>query len=181
MHFGHLILARDALETVGLDEIIFVPAAQNPHKPDYAPAHASLRVEMLRAALTDEPRFCLDEMELQRPPPSYTFDTATEFRRRDPTAQLFYLVGSDNLPKLSTWHRAEELRALVQFVVLHRGLAPIRCDLPTVARQIDISSTEIRKRVAAGQSIRYLVPRAVAAIISRERLYLETTPSAQKN
>ena len=75
--------------------------------------------------------------------------------------------------RLQTWHRFAELRALVQFVVLHRGLAPVRCDFPTIARHIDISATEIRKRVASGRSIRYLVPPAVEEIIARHQLYQE--------
>lgn len=173
IHHGHLILAREALETLALDEIIFVPAAVSPHKLALPPTPAALRVEMLRAAIAGEERFCLDELELQRPPPSYTVETLEEFHRRAPEAELFYLLGSDNLPKLDTWHRAGELRRLAQLVVLHRGLAPVQCNLPLIARNIEISSTEIRKRVAAGQSIRYLVPRAVEEMILRRQLYRE--------
>ncbi len=173
VHHAHLILAREALEKLELDEIVFVPAAASPHKLSQTSAPGPVRVEMLRAAIAGEARFCLDELELNRPPPSYTFDTMTELKRRAPEDQFFYLIGADNLSKLETWHRIQELRALVQFVVLHRGFAPVRCDLPMIARHIDISATEIRKRVATGRSIRYLVPAAVEEIITREQLYRE--------
>lgn len=173
IHHGHLILAREALEKLGLDEIIFVPAAVSPHKLAQTSAPAPARVEMLRAALHGEARFCLDELELNRPPPSYTFDTMTELKRRSPQDQFVYLIGADNLPKLSTWHRIEELRALVPFVVLHRSSGGLHSDFPIIRRQIDISATEIRKRVATGQSIRYLVPPPVEEIIARYQLYRE--------
>jgi nicotinate-nucleotide adenylyltransferase len=126
---------------------------------------------MLRAAIDGETRFSIDELELSRPPPSYTFETMTELKRRNPQDDFFYLIGSDNLPRLETWHRFEDLRALVQFVVLHRGTGELRAEFPTVMRHIDISATEIRKRVASGRSIRYLVPPAVEEIIARHQLY----------
>ena len=173
IHHGHLILAREALEKLQLDRIIFVPAAVSPHKVQKEPTPAAVRLEMVRAAIESEPGFIVDDLELNRPPPSYTFDTVAEFRRRDPAAEMFYLIGSDNLPKLNTWHRIDELRELVQFVVLHRGSSPVRCDLPLVVRTIDISGTEIRNRVAAGQPIRYFVPPAIEEIIHRHQLYRE--------
>ncbi|HEV3408804.1 MAG TPA: nicotinate-nucleotide adenylyltransferase [Chthoniobacterales bacterium] len=173
VHHGHLILAREALETLGLDEIIFVPATISPHKVHRAPTPADVRLEMVRRAIEGQMRFCLDDLELRRPPPSYTVDTVEELQRRYTGAELFYLVGSDNVPKLNTWHRADELRRMVQFVVLHRGNAPIRCDLPIVVRNIDISATDIRNRVATGRSIRYLVPPAVEELIQRHQLYRE--------
>lgn len=173
VHHAHLILAREALEKLGLERVIFIPAAVSPHKLERQPTSAEQRLEMLRAAIAGEPRFAIDEIELQRSPPSYTFDTIVELRRRDPAAELICFIGSDNVPRLHTWHRADELRQLVQFVVLHRGMAPVRCDFPLIARHIDISATEIRNRVATGRSIRYLVPPAVEEIIQRHQLYRE--------
>jgi len=110
---------------------------------------------------------------LQRPPPSFTINTVEEFRLRSPGDELFLLIGSDHVPKLEMWHRSAELRQLARFVVLHRGTATVRCDFPVIARQIDISATDIRNRVASGRSIRYLVPRAVEEIIRRRALYQE--------
>lgn len=173
VHHGHLILARETLEELALDEIIFVPAAISPHKVNREPVAADVRLEMVRRAIAGEMRFCVDDLELRRPPPSYTIDTIQELKRRYTGAELFYLVGSDNVPGLNTWQRADELRRMVQFVVLHRGNAPIRCDLPIIVRNIDISGTEIRNRVATGRSIRYLVPPAVEELIQRHQLYRE--------
>ena len=102
IHHAHLILAREALEQFELDEVIFIPAALSPHKLGQEPTSPAIRVEMLRAAIKGETRFCLDELELQRPPPSYTIDTVEQFRRRWPDAQLSYCLGSDNLPRLPT-------------------------------------------------------------------------------
>jgi nicotinate-nucleotide adenylyltransferase len=174
VHLAHLILAREALEKLELERVVFVPAALSPHKLDRVPAPAELRVEMLRAAINCEPRFALDEMELHRPAPSFTIDTIEEFRRRDPTAEFYFFIGSDNLPRLETWHRFDQLRRLVQFVVLHRGTASMQSEFPIITRHIDISATEIRNRVATEQSIRYLVPPAVEEIITRQQLYLES-------
>ena len=175
IHHAHLILAREAMETLQLEEVIFIPAAMSPHKLDERPTPAEIRLEMLRAAIEDEPRFRLDERELHRPPPSFTIETIEEFARAAPEAELFYFIGSDNLPRLHTWHRIEDLKKLVQFVVLERRSVPSESTLLTVRRLVDISATEIRNRVATGASIRYLVPPAVAEIIQRHQLYKEPT------
>ncbi len=175
IHYGHLILAREALEQLQLEEIIFVPAAQSPHKLGQSRTPARLRVEMLQRAIEGEPRFRIDEIELNRPPPSFTIDTVTELRRRDNQLEIFYLIGSDNLPRLDTWHRIDELHALVRFVVLERGHAAAVPPYPTIRRQIEISATEIRNRVATGRSIQYLVPPAVEEIIRQRQLYQEPT------
>ena len=174
IHHGHLILARDALEQLALDELIFIPAALSPHKLGGSPADANARVEMLRAAIAGEPRFCLDLMELERPAPSYTVETMEALRSRQPDAQFIYLVGEDNVPQLSTWRRFADLSKIVQFAVLDRTGMRTAHPYPTVRRHIDISASDIRNRVARGQSIRYLVPPAVEEIIRARQLYLET-------
>ncbi len=173
VHHGHLILARAAREQLELEQVLFLPAAISPHKLTEQPAPAEARVEMLRAALAGEPGFALDERELRRPPPSRTIDTIEEFRQQDAASELFYLIGGDQLPRLESWHRFEELQRLVQFVLLERGALPAESPYPVVHRVIDISSTEIRNRVASGRSVRYLVPRAVEEIILRRALYQE--------
>jgi nicotinate-nucleotide adenylyltransferase len=172
IHHGHLILAREARERLGLEKIIFVPAAISPLK-DLPTADAQDRVRMLRAAIKNETGFAMDEAELRRPGPSYTIDTIEEFRKREPDADIFYLVGQDNVPSLSNWHRFEELQKLVKFVVLDRTGEETNHPYLIVQRKIDISATEIRKRVASNGSIRYLVPEAVEEIIRREGLYQE--------
>lgn len=176
IHTAHLILAREALECLELEQIVFVPAAISPHKMDHRPTPAAVRLEMLQAATKGDPNFAIDDRELNRPPPSFAIDTIEEFLREDPELEICYLVGSDNLPRLDTWHRFDELRNLVNFVVLNRGTMGVSdFAFTTIRRQIDISATEIRNRVATGRSIRYLVPPAVEEIIYRHQLYKERT------
>ena len=174
IHYAHLILGRQACEELGLDRLIFVPAALSPFKKA---THASgeARMLMLRAAIEGELMFTVNDCELRRPPPSYSIDTVLEIREREPDAELFWLIGADNVHDLPKWRRFEELKMLVQFVILDRGRAKRAPRVyPVVHRNIDISATEIRKRVASGRSIRYLVPKAVEEIIRREKLYRES-------
>jgi nicotinate-nucleotide adenylyltransferase len=173
IHHGHLILARDALEQLGLDSVIFIPATMSPHKPSQEPTDAGIRLEMLRAAIEGEPLFYLDAMELERPAPSYAVDTMEALTAREPEAELFYLIGEDNVARLSTWHRFADLSKMVQFAVLDRSGLKTAHPYPVVRRHLDISATEIRNRVARGQSIRYLVPPAVEKIIRDRQLYRE--------
>jgi len=173
VHHAHLILARDALETLGLDEVIFVPAAISPLKKTAPIASGELRLGMVRAAIKGEPKFAVDDCELRRPPPSYTIDTVEEIRQRNRNTTIYCLIGEDNVGGLTKWHRFTELEKNAQFVVLDRtGQRPTH-SYPIVNRKIDISATEIRTRVASGRSICYLVPSAVEEIIRREKLYLE--------
>jgi nicotinate-nucleotide adenylyltransferase len=174
IHNGHLILARDAVEQLSLEELLFIPAALSPHKLGQSPSTADVRVEMIRAAIEGEPQLCFDTLELERPAPSYTIDTIEALRTREPGAQFIYLIGEDNVARLSTWHRFDELKKMVQFVVLDRTGVKTEHPFPTVRRHIDISASDIRNRVARGQSIRYLVPPAVEEIIRRRQLYRES-------
>ncbi len=181
IHHGHLILAREALETLNLAEVIFVPAAHSPHKPNDEPASAEMRWEMLMVALAGEAGLSASRLEIDRPPPSYSVETIEALSAAQAGAEFYFLLGQDNLPKLPTWHRYEDLSRLVQFVVLDRTGAEIEYPYPSVRRKIDISATAIRNRVASGQSIRYLVPEAVARIIDREKLYQGPDRSHPKN
>ena len=131
-------------------------------------------MSMLRAAIEGELMFTVNDCELRRPPPSYSIDTVLQIHEREPDAELFWLIGADNVDRLSKWHRFEDLNKLVKFVVLDRASSELKSPYLIVQRNIDISATEIRKRVASGRSIRYLVPRAVEEIIRREKLYRES-------
>jgi nicotinate-nucleotide adenylyltransferase len=179
IHHGHLLVARDALEQLALDRVIFIPAGLSPHKLDVAPSAAVVRREMVAAAITDEPGFAIDDSELRQDGPSYTIDTVERIRAAHSDAKLFYLIGEDNLGKLPTWHRYADLNRLVEFVVFARGEngggAPGK--FRVLERRIDISATDIRLRVARGQSIRYLVPEAVGSLIAAHHLYQD--PSHQ--
>jgi nicotinate-nucleotide adenylyltransferase len=173
IHHGHLIIARQALETLGIEELIFVPACLSPLKKTRPVASGEIRLLMVRAAIENELGFAVDDCELRRPPPSYTIDTIEEIRRRKGDTEIYCLIGEDNVEKLTKWHRFAELEKMAQFVVLDRsGQRPTHA-YPIIRRKIDISATEIRKRVASGRPIRYLVPPAVEEIINREKLYLE--------
>ena len=173
VHHAHLILAREAIETLGLDKVILVPAAISPLKKSAPVASGEVRLEMLQAAIKGEPEFEANECELLRPPPSYTIDTVEEIRRRECDASVYCLIGEDNVEQLPQWHRFAELQKIVRFVVLDRSGKQPSHSYQLIHRRIDISATEIRRRVAQHESIRYLVPDSVNQIIQREKLYRE--------
>src|SRR5438034_10605706 len=173
VHHAHLILAREAIETLDLDKVILVPAAISPLKKAAPVASGEVRLAMLRAAIKGEPEFEVDECELLRAPPSYTIDTVEEIRRRESDAALYCLIGEDNIEQLPRWYRFSELAKMVHFIVLdHSGKQPTH-SYQLIHRRIDISATEIRRRVAQNESIRYHVPESVEKIIHREKLYRE--------
>ncbi len=167
IHHGHLILAREARESIGLDRVIFLPARISPHKLDRPPAPAEWRLRMVQAAIREEPGFVCDERELRREGPSFAIDTVREYRADHPEAELFYFIGDDNTEALHTWKEIEALRREVTFIVLARGGAGDA----VVSRKIEISSSEIRKRVASGLSVRYLLPEEVCIMIFQNGLY----------
>ena len=172
IHHGHLILARDVMESLGLDRVIFIPVNVSPHKLAHPPVAARLRCEMVAAAITGEPRFSMDACEAEREGASFAVDTVRVMRRRFPQAELFYFIGEDNVSSLHTWREIDELKKLASFVVLARGnLQPVE-GFPVISRNIDISSTDIRNRIAQGLPVRYLLPDAVCAILTRHQLYL---------
>src|SRR5438552_385690 len=173
IHHGHLILAREAREALDLEKVILVPAAVSPLKRRAPAASGDMRLKMLRAAIEGEEGFTVDDCELRRPPPSWTVDTVLEIRKRESDVEIYLLIGEDNVATLDQWRRFDELKKLVHFVVLDRTGLQAQRDYQIVRRKIDISATGIRKRVAHGQSIRYLVPQAVDEIIQREKLYRE--------
>ena len=173
IHHAHLILARQAIETLGLDKVILVPAAISPLKKSAPVASGEVRLAMLRAAIKGEPEFEVNECELLRPPPSFTIDTIEEIRRGECDASIFCLIGEDNIEHLPRWHRFAELESMVRFVVLDRSGKQPSHSYQLIHRRIDISATEIRRRVAENESVRYLVPDSVEEIIQREKLYRE--------
>lgn len=167
IHHGHLILAREAREKLGLDTVVFLPARISPHKLDRPPAPAEWRLRMVQAAIRDEQGFLCDDRELWREGPSFAIDTVREYRAAHPGAELFYFIGDDNTEALHTWKEIDALRREVTFIVLARGGA----GEVAVSRKVEISSSEIRKRVASGLSVRYLLPEVVCAMILQNGLY----------
>jgi nicotinate-nucleotide adenylyltransferase len=182
IHFGHLICARAVAETAGFDRVILVPNRQPPHKSgDMSLAGAEDRLEMCRLAIDDESLFEVDDLELNRPGPSYTIDTARQLRSRG-WSEISWLVGADMAISLPGWHQSDQLLAEVNFILMARPGSLIDWNiLPgqmqrfrsnvVATPQLDISSTALRDRLSRGKSIRYLTPDAVVDYIQRKKLY----------
>lgn len=175
-HLGHLVAAGDAADALGLGRVVWIPSALHPFKGESVRTPPALRLEMTRAAIAGDPRFEADDLELRRQGPSYTVDTLRELHARHPGAELFFLTGADNLRDLPKWREPEEVVRLARLVVVSRQGEGVPEDtrFPALAVRVlrfDVSATEVRRRVAAGASIRYLVPEAVREIVERERLY----------
>lgn len=178
VHLGHLLVTQAAIEELGLERLFLIPTAQSPFKPDNQPAPAEVRTQLLRLAFAGKTHCEVDVQEIQRGGVSYTVDTLRDYARRFPQAELFYLIGADNVAKLPQWREATELARLAQFVVVPR---PGDADLPFPAPfrgtrlkgfPLGVSSSQVRARVRAGQTIEQLVPAAVAEAIRNNRLYL---------
>jgi nicotinate-nucleotide adenylyltransferase len=191
IHLGHLVLADQCREQAVLDQVCFVPAARPPHKNRELTPFGQ-RVEMLELAISGNPAFVIDELEKDRPGPSYTADTLAELAARRPEAELWLLIGGDAVVDLPGWYQPARIIQLAGLVIasrpgwempatetLRRKLSlpadlPLRCQQVTIPL-LEISSTDIRNRLAAGRSIRYLTPRAVEAYIESKRLYSSTS------
>lgn len=177
-HLGHLVAAQEAYGHLQLDRVIFVPAAKPPHKLKLAITPAATRLAMVRAALGDDARFTVDETELKREGPSFTVDTLRELKAREAGAELFLLLGADQVREFATWREPAEIQRLATIVLLARegvdaapaGVVP---GAIVPVPRLDISGTDLRRRAGAGEPIRYLVPEAVERIIFREGLYVQ--------
>ncbi|HEX8830656.1 MAG TPA: nicotinate-nucleotide adenylyltransferase, partial [Longimicrobium sp.] len=177
-HLGHLVVASDACGALGLDRVLWIPSAVPPHKVATVQAPAEARLEMVRAAIEGDPRFEADDLELRRPGPSYTVDTLRDLARRHAGAELVLLIGADNLREIPGWREPQEILKLARVAVLSRDGAGVPPDAPVPAvavevTRVDVSATEVRRRAAAGETIRYLVPDAVRALVERRGLYRE--------
>jgi nicotinate-nucleotide adenylyltransferase len=177
IHHGHLIVGRVAAEALGLDQLRFVPAREQPFKQGRHAAPAADRAAMLDLVVSGAPGFAVERVELGRPGPSYTVETLLALRAAEPGIELTLLLGADAAAELGAWHRAAELPALARIVMFARPGTPIPAS-PLIAAAvevpaIEISATEIRRRVRAGLPIRHWVPDAVAEYVARHRLYLD--------
>lgn len=175
IHHGHLIVARTLLEALGLEQVRFVPAREQPFKVGRHAAPAEARARMVGLAIAGEPRFALEPLELERPGPSYTVDTLRALRAREPGREFALLVGADAARDLPKWHQADALAGLATLVVFARPGVEIPA-LPWPSRTVavpgvEISATGVRARVAAGLPVRYWVPDPVAEFIGANRLY----------
>jgi nicotinate-nucleotide adenylyltransferase len=185
-HVGHLWLATLAADAIGLDRVLFMPAAQPPHKGGRLVTKASDRVLMTRLAISSDDLFELTLIEMERPGPSYTIDSVDELLATyGADATLYLLMAADSLAQIDTWREPDALLARIEWVV---GPRP-GTDLPDGSAledrfganasrihllsgpSLDVSSSDVRRRVAAGQAIRYLVPRGVEELIFERGLY----------
>jgi nicotinate-nucleotide adenylyltransferase len=177
VHHGHLIVAQVAVEALRLDSIRFVPAREQPFKRGRHRSAPEHRTAMLSLAVEGSPAFAVEHSELERPAPSYTIHTLEDLRRRHPATELALLIGADAAAELEAWHQAERIPQLARVVVFARPGSPVPGS-PLISQvievpSIDISATEIRRRVQQGRPIRYWVPDAVAEYIVRHQLYLD--------
>ena len=187
VHHGHLLMAEAVREQYGLDKVLFIPAAQPPHKQGRKVAPAYMRLLMTEMAVCDNPYFEVSQIELHREGPSYSVDTLRELRSLHGSETEFYFItGADAVNELATWHEPEELLRLCHFIAATRQGCAL--NLPRLRRELgervvrerihelstpelEISSTNIRARIRVGLSIKYLVPGTVEAFIYKEGLY----------
>ena len=184
VHWGHLHSARAAMRELSATSVLFIPAHVSPHKTAGAKSGAEDRLNMLRLAIVNEPGFAISELELRRPPPSYTWETVRTLFKMRTGEEFVFLIGADQLSAFHKWKHVNELIKVVRFAILPRPgwEMPIAVPMgrsremwrkfcPLHTADSPISSTDIRQRVANGQSIDALVPAAVRDYIVYRGLY----------
>ena len=185
VHLGHLAVAEEAREVLDLERILFVPAGQPPHKPAGEVISVEHRLAMVELAIADNPAFELSRLEVDRPGPSYTVDTLEELAAGGD--RLTVILSAETFAELPTWHEPERLFDAARVAVAPRWGYPapdpdwLAATFPGRESRVSylegprlgVSSTALRARVAAGRSIRYLVPAPVAAYIAANNLYVE--------
>jgi len=175
IHLGHLIMAEDALRETPLDRIVFIPSPSAPLREDQAETTGEERLEMVRRAIEGYPGFEVDDFEVRQGRRVYSFETVRHYENRYPGGRLFFLIGGDQVRQLDEWRNIDELKRKVTFICARREQGnqfAAGADLvPLASRRVDISATEIRRRLARGESARTLLPPSVLEYIRKERLY----------
>lgn len=179
IHFAHLLIAETIKDLLLLEKVCFIPAGNPPHKGNQQITSTNHRLEMLSLAIQDNPKFELSEIEIKQKEKSYSVNTLRFLNQNMKTKNIFWIIGSDNLHMMHTWREPEEIFKLSQVVVYERTNYPL-ADARSEYRDrsiilntpiIDISASEIRKKVNRNQSIRYLVPKDVEVYIEKNGLY----------
>jgi len=188
VHLGHLIIAQDALEHFELSKVVLVPCAQPPHKSATHLAPARHRLAMLETAIEGDLRLEVSDIEIQRGGTSYTVETMRHMAAAHPGVELYFIIGSDSLPELPLWREIDSLLSLCRVVTIARhGVdfealqtmdlklkdpwpARLRADI-RMGHLVNVSSSDVRYRVAEGMGIRYLVPPGVEMYIAEHSLY----------
>ncbi len=179
IHNGHLAIAALAVDFFKLSRVLFIPSGRPPHKP-FTGVSAQHRLAMLQLAVAGEPFFEIREEEVHQTRLSYTYDTIQLLRQVFPHRPFYFIIGSDNLHEIETWHRYQDLLHMVAFCVVHRpDYSPLIPPplaggnfLPFPAPEWGISATILREYLAKGYRCRYLIPDAVGEYIVKNRLYL---------
>lgn len=179
IHMGHLVLAEEVKEKLRLDEVIFIPCLQPPHKTKRKLSPAKDRFRMTQLSIEGNRSFSVSDIELKRGGLSYTVDTLRQLKEIHPRSQIYFLTGSDILEEIHTWREPEEIYQLAKMVIATRpGFDRIDpknrfAKKSTIVEitGVDISSSQIRERVKKGQSIKYLVPSRVEEYIKKKKLY----------
>lgn len=183
IHIGHLNLALEIMERRKLDAVWFCPASVSPHKIDATATSADHRLEMVRLAVEGVPGLEVIDLELHRPPPSYTIDTVRHLIQSHPKTTFHLILGSDSVELFPRWREAEELVRLAPPLIGRRTCgARIPSDYPASMREVvkagwvetsvvEISSSKIRERLHAGEYCNHLLPRAVADYVKTRQLY----------
>lgn len=174
IHSGHLHLAEQAMSTLELDEVRFLPCHISPHKMDCPPASAADRLKMLRLATQNLPWAFIDDFELQNSGPSFSYMTAEAMQAKFPDADLFWIMGSDQWTALTKWKYPERIAAICHFIVLARGAMPgsqppYRMTPLTVEHPA--SASEIRLAISRNQPLSAWLPSAVTDYIKTQQLY----------
>jgi len=183
LHMAHLIAAEEAMNAFDLDRVIFMPAGDPPHKSEGPVSAAEHRYAMTLIGTAENPHFEVSRLEIERPGPSYSVDTIRALRGiLGPNVEVYFVAGGDEMLEIESWHESGALPELAKFIAVPRpgfDLADLE-HLPPKFRasievlrmlEVSISATDIRQRVAAGESIRYLVPEGVEAYIRKNGLY----------
>jgi len=187
-HVGHLLLAEYTREALALDHILFVPVGDHPFKHANTRNGVNPRVEMLALAIEGNEYFSISTVDIDRPGPHYSADTVAIIQQQYPEAQLYFVMGGDNLRSLPGWTRAEDLYRHCRLAVMKRADENVSADmhrevLPGLEERVDIvdvpllsiwlSSTHVVERIRERKSVRYLVPDAVLHYIQRRGMYLK--------
>jgi len=173
-HIGHLIVANEVKQALGLDEVRLMPTAVPPHKTAPGDATAKQRLQMVELAVMAIDGLNVSDFEVKRGGVSYTFDTMHQLTEIEPESEFHFIIGGDMIDLLPKWHRIEELVTLVNFVGVGRPGTNATTEFPIIMvdiPQIELSSTLIRQRITKNGTVQLLVPPAVEAFIRKEGLY----------
>ncbi len=186
IHFGHLVVAEYVREACQLDQVIFVPSARPPHKDLEEVLDSYYRYAMVELAIEDNPHFTVSSLEIDRKGMSYTVETISAYQQKFPGVEIYFILGVDALLLMNTWKDVDHLAEICRFVVVTRpgyqlnrgderfqGVPALMWEKMVVVSipGHSISSSDVRKRIALGKTIRYLVPAVVEKYIEEHNLY----------